>query len=348
MLYIVTGATGHLGNTLIKKLTQEGHKVRALVLNGENTVMLSALPHLEIIYGDVLDYESLVPLFQNIHGNGEICLIHTAGIISISERKPKLMQKVNIEGIKNVIRLAKAFNTNHFIYISSVHAIPEPEEDITITETLTFNPDLVVGAYAKTKATATSLVIAAKKEGLSTTIIHPSGIIGPYDFGKAYMTRLFEKYFNGKLNARVNGEYDFVDVRDVADAIYQASVVKAQGPYIISGHKINLKTLFEKMRTIAGFKAKPIVFARWFVKLFLPLIEKSAAKRKKTPLFTSYSLYTLTSHCNFSYRKAERDLGYKPRDVELTIKDTALWLIEEKRVKNKKSIRYILKKLKPL
>ena len=348
MLYIVTGATGHLGNTLIKKLTLEGHRVRALVLNGENTSMLNHLPNVEIIYGNVLDYESLIPLFQNIHGHDEICLIHTAGIISISERKPKLMQRVNIEGTKNMLRLAQAFNVNHFIYISSVHAIAEPESDTLITETMTFDPALVIGAYAKTKATATKHVMEVYKAGLSTTIIHPSGIIGPYDFGKSHMTHLFESYFNGKLNARVNGEYDFVDVRDVVEAIYKASLIKAQGPYIISGHKIDLKTLFEEMRTIAGFKTKPVVFARWFVKIFLPLLEKSAAKRKKTPLFTRYSLYTLTSHCNFSYAKAHQDLDYTPRDLQTTIKDTALWLIEEKRVKNKKSIRYILKKLKPL
>lgn len=348
MIYIVTGATGHLGNTLIKKLTQEGHKVRALVLSGENTAMLDPLPNVEIFFGNVLEYDTLVPLFQNIKENDEICLIHTAGIISISERKPKLMQKVNIEGTKNIIRLAKACNVDHFIYTSSVHAIPEPEEDSTISEIMHFDPDLVVGAYAKTKAIATKYVIDAMNEGLNTTIIHPSGIIGPYDFGQAYMTRLFEGYFNGKLNARVNGEYDFVDVRDVAEAIYVASLKKAQGPFIINGHKIKLEELFNKMREIAGFKRKPVVFAKWFVKIFLPLIEKIAAKRKTSPLFTRYSLYTLSAHCSFSHERAELMLGYKPRNIEDTIRDTALWLIDQKRVVNKKSIRYILKRFKPL
>lgn len=348
MQYIVTGATGHLGNTLLKKLTQAGHKVRALVLEGENTAMLSALPNLELVYGNVLNYESLVPLFQNLVTNEEICLIHTAGIISISERKPKLMQRVNIEGTQNMLRLATAFNVEHFIYVSSVHAIPESEKDVMIREIYEFDPDLNVGAYAKTKAAATQLVIDAISEGLSATIIHPSGIIGPYDFGQGHMTRLFENYFNGKLNARVNGEYDFVDVRDVADAIYVASLKKAQGPFIINGHKIKLSELFENMREIAGFKTKPLVFARWFVKIFLPLLEKSAAIRKITPLFTRYSLYTLTTHCNFSHNRANGILDYNPRPIKDTIRDTALWLVDQKRVVNKRSIRYILRRFKPL
>lgn len=347
MLYIVTGATGHLGNTVIKTLTQKGHHVRALVMPKDNISMLTPLPNVEIIYGNVLEYESLVPLFQNITSHDEICLIHTAGIISISDKKPKLMQKVNIEGTKNVIKLAQVFNVDHFIYISSVHAIPEPEKDTLIVETLDFDPAKVIGAYAKTKAEATKYVIEAMNNGLSTTIIHPSGIIGPYDFGKAHMTRLFESYFNGKLNARINGEYDFVDVRDVSEAIYEASLVKAQGPYLITGHKVKLKDLFNTMRITAGYKRKPLVFARWFVRIFIPLLEKRAEKRKVPPLFTRYSMYTLTTHCTFSYAKAARDLGYSPRPLDETLKDTALWLIEQKRLNNKKTIRYILNKFKP-
>ncbi|MFA5660238.1 MAG: NAD-dependent epimerase/dehydratase family protein [Bacilli bacterium] len=346
MRYIVTGATGHLGNTLIKKLTQEGHYVRALVLKGEAITPLLGFPHVDIIYGDVTIYESLLPLFENLNMDEEICLIHTAGIISISDRKPKLMQKVNIEGTKNILRLIASFPINHFIYISSVHAIQEPASDTIITETLTFDENSVHGAYAKTKAAATKLVIETYKKGQSTTIIHPSGIIGPFDFGKSHMTALFEAYYNGKLNARINGEYDFVDVRDVVEAIYTASLKKAQGPYLITGHRVALRELFETMRLTAGFKRKPVVFARWFVKIFLNVLESRAIKRGKTPLFTRYSLYTLTTHCRFSYEKAAHDLNYKPRPLNESILDTARWLVDQKRVYHKKTIRYILNKVK--
>lgn len=346
MLYIVTGATGHLGNTLIKKLTQEGHVVRALVLKGESITPLLGLPHVEITYGDVTDYDSLLPLFEHLDPSENVCLVHTAGIISISDRHPKRMQKVNIEGTQNILKLAASFNVNHFIYISSVHAIKEPQDNDIITETLDFDEREVHGAYAKTKATATALVVEAYKRGLSTTIIHPSGIIGPFDFGKSHMTQLFESYYNGKLNARINGEYDFVDVRDVVDAIYVASLKKSQGPYLVTGHLIKLRDLFETMRLTAGFKRKPVVFARWFVKIFLNAIESAALRRGKTPLFTRYSLYTLTTHCRFSYEKATKDLGYKPRPLEETIRETALWLVNQKRVHHKKTIRYILNKVK--
>ena len=48
--------------------------------------------------------------------------------------------------------------------------------------------------------------------------------------------------------------------------------------------------------------------------------------KKQTPLFTKYSLYTLSSNSNFSNKKAKEELGYKNRDMKDTIKDTISWL----------------------
>lgn len=348
MLYIVTGATGHLGNTLIKKLSMEGKTIRVLVLPEEKTTMLDAYP-VEIIRGNVLDKEALRALFDlnnTPFSYKDVCLIHSAGIISISNFQNKLMHNVNVNGTNNLLWFVKELGIGHFIYISSVHALKEPELDTLIEETLTFNEEEVVGSYAKTKAEATKNVVNALNEGYPITIIHPSGIIGPYDFNKAHMTRLITDYFNGKLNARVEGKYDFVDVRDVANAIYIASLRKTYGPYLITGHQISLKDLFSYMQEIAGRKRKAVVFKHKFVKIFLPLLERRAYKKGKTPLFTKYSLYTLTTHSRFSYAKAERDLDYEPRPIYDTIRDNAIWLVDQKSINRKKTIRYMIAKFK--
>lgn len=348
MLYIVTGATGHLGNTLIKKLSMEGKAIRALVLPNEKTPMLDAYS-VEIVRGNVVDKDSLRQLFDlsgTPYAYKDICLIHCAGIVSISNFQNKLMHNVNVNGTANLLWFAKELGIGHFIYISSVHALKEPKENTLIEETLHFHEDEVVGSYAKSKAEATRLVTDALMEGYPITIIHPSGIIGPFDFGRAHMTRLITDYFNNKLNARVEGMYDFVDVRDVADAIYVASVKKAYGPYLITGHQISLKDFFINMQEIAGRKTKAVVFTHAFVKIFLPMIERYAYKKGKTPLFTKYALYTLTTHSKFSNAKARRDLDYDPRPIYDTIKDSALWLIGENRINHKKTIQFIIARFK--
>ena len=102
------------------------------------------------------------------------------------------------------------------IYVSSVHAIPEKEDGGIITETYDFDPGKVVGLYAQTKAKATRAVLAASKKGLNAYVVHPSGIIGPGDYGNGHSTQLIIDYIKGRLVAYVNGGYDFVDVRDVA------------------------------------------------------------------------------------------------------------------------------------
>lgn len=47
----------------------------------------------------------------------------------------------------------------------------------------------------------------------------------------------------------------------------------------------------------------------------------------KTPLFTKYSLYTLSSNSNFSNEKAKRDLGLVTRDITDTVRDMVMWIL---------------------
>ena len=64
---------------------------------------------------------------------------------------------------------------------------------------------------------------------------------------------------------------------------------------------------------------------------FAPLAELYYKIRHESPLFTRYTLYTLTSNARFTYEKARRDLGYKPRDISVTIKDTVSFLTKERK-----------------
>ncbi len=80
-LYIVTGAAGHLGNTIVRKLIEKGEKVRGLVLRGESCEPLKDL-YLDIVFGDVCDLSSLDALFH-VDEPAELIVIHTAGIVSI-------------------------------------------------------------------------------------------------------------------------------------------------------------------------------------------------------------------------------------------------------------------------
>jgi len=343
MLYIITGAKGHLGNNLVRLIKSKGHEVRAFDLPAKDDTLLETLG-CKIYNGDITDKKTIEPLFDLTDTNyqmNDVIVIHAAGIVSIATKKPTSLDKVNIEGTKNILDIALDKGVKQFIYVSSVHAIPEPEFDTVITETDHFDPNKVKGHYAKSKAIASKLVYDKYKEGYPVTIIHPSGIIGPYDYGKGHMTQVIEKYLNKKLSSRINGKYDFVDVRDVSYGIYLSSLSTNLGCYILSGENIDLKRMFGTLKEVSGRKRKTWVFARWFVRLFAPIIERLDKRNKKPLIFTRYSIDTLNSRGTFSHEKASLTFGYKPRAFEETILDTANWLADQKRISNKHILDHI-------
>jgi dihydroflavonol-4-reductase len=156
------------------------------------------------------------------------------------------------------------------------------------------------------------------------------------------MTMMMEDYLNGHLTSRINGAYDFVDVRDVASGMIQATKSGSLGScYILSGHRVTLKDLFDSLKRISGKRMRINVLPLWFAKVTAPLAELYYKIRHLPPIFTSYSLYTLESNSHFSYDHARIDLNYQPRAFEETLTDTMKWLVEAKRIKPRHVIKFI-------
>ena len=222
------------------------------------------------------------------------------------------------------------------VHTSSVHAIPEKSHGETITEVSEFDPKSVHGLYAKTKAAASQIVLNAVKQGLNASIVHPSGIIGPGDYGRTHLTQLVISYLNGTLTACVNGGYDFVDVRDVADGIISCVENGRAGEcYILSNQFYTIQEVLDDLHEITGKRRLKSVLPLWFAKLTAPLAEVWYKMLRQPPLYTSYSLYTLESNGNFSHEKATQELGYHPRSMKDTLTDMAYWLESYNRIKFK-------------
>lgn len=331
-IYIVTGANGFLGNNVVRRLLQEEqNEVRALVLPDDELNSLNGL-NCKIYYGDVTNKETLKEIFT-INEKAEVYVIHCAAIVSIKSKHDSKMYEVNFGGTKNIIDNVLKINAK-LVYVSSVHAIEEKENNEVITETTDFNPDNVEGMYAKTKAeTAKYFFEMIKNKNLNACIVHPSGIIGPNDFGHTHLTQLIIDFANGKLTACVKGGYDFVDVRDVADGIVKACYKGKKGEaYILSNKYVEIKQLLDIISEVNNTKKIKTILPIWFAKLTAPLSELYYAILRQPPLYTRYSLYTLTSNSNFSNEKAKKELGYTNRELKETIFDTIKWLKENGRI----------------
>ncbi len=327
-LYIVTGAAGHLGSTIIRLLRREGASVRGLILPGE---MARESDRVRYIRGDVRSRDSLRPLFENTDG-AELVVIHTAGIIDISSEATAAMCDVNINGTKNVLALCREYGVRRLVYVSSVHAIPERDGLSVLREVRRFSPDWVEGGYAKTKAEATQAVLDAVATGLDAVVVHPSGILGPYDAAGNHLVQMVSDYLCGRLPACVRGGYDFVDVRDVAAGCLLAAQKGRCGEcYILSNRHYEVRDVLALAKRAAGGRRLPVL-PMWMARAAAPGLGLLAKIRRQRPLYTRYSLYTLQSNDKFSHDKATSELGYRPRDLALTIADTIAWLKRQKPV----------------
>lgn len=324
-IYIITGANGFLGNNIVRLLEKNNeNEIRALVLPNDKIDALKGLK-CEKFLGDVTKIETLKDIFnidESVKEKTNIYVIHCASIVYLDSKYNERVYQVNVEGTKNIIKKTKEINAK-LIYVSSVHAIEEKLNHEVMDENASFDPDKIVGLYAKTKAETTRYVFnEVKNNNLNACVVFPSGLLGVNDFTNTNMTVLIKKILNEKVPLLTEGGYDFVDVRDVARGVINACTKGKKGEgYILSGEYVTIKKIADLVCEYG--KAKPIkkVVSINIVKNVACLFELYYRLRKTTPLFTRYSLYTLNANSNFTNAKAKKDLDYQTRNIKCTIKD---------------------------
>ncbi len=323
---LVTGATGHIGNVLVRMLLKQKEVVRALVLPGEDLSPLQGL-EVEIVKGDIRklsDVEKAV--------NGCEIVYHLAGVISIGNIKRKTVWDVNVGGVKNVLKAVRKYHVRRLLYFSSVHAFSELESGAVIDENVSFDPSNVTGVYGKSKATAALIVLNAAKSGLDVVTVCPSGVIGPYDYKPSEMGKMILDFLNDELPFAVEGSFDFVDVRDVADGAIRAVKSGEKGEaYILSGENTSLNRMMEELRKLTG-KRGPLKMLKKSTALFLSYLTlMSSYVTRSKALLTPYSVHTLSTNYVFSHKKASNELSYCPRSIVITLKDTVNWFTSQRK-----------------
>ncbi|OGO00961.1 MAG: epimerase [Chloroflexi bacterium RBG_13_51_52] len=320
-MVIVTGATGHIGNVLVRELLASGIAVQTLVLPDDDKRPLAGL-NVDTIYGDVTDHESLKSAFV-----GADIVFHLAGIVTIMPGMTTVLERVNVGGLRNVIEACRACGVRRLIYTSSIHAVAEPPHGTVIDESQPFAPDRVLGDYARSKARATLLLLdEIRKGGLDAVICCPTGVIGPWDFGISNIGQLIIDFASGYLKSYVSGAYDFVDVRDVARGLIRAAEKGQSGHhYILSGTQVQVPELMQELALNTGYPAPsyriPAVIARAagvFASVYYRLIGRK-------PVFTAYSIDVLRSNSLVSSARAHQELGFTSRPWQESIRDHIEW-----------------------
>jgi len=317
----VTGATGHLGNVLIRELLRRGRRVRALVEPSDDLRPLSGLP-VEIVRGDVTRKETLDGAFS-----GADLVFHLAGVVSISSLDVDLVRTVNVDGTRNVVEAARRAGVRRLVYTSSVHAFTEPPPGGVLVETAGYDPTLAPGDYGKAKAEASRIVLEATRGGVDAVIVNPTAVLGPFDYRISEMGELVRMFARRRLPAVVDGGYDFVDVRDVAMGHLLAAEKGRTGEsYLLTGGRMSVRELMRVLGDEAGRPPPRLVLSlpvAAAIARFAPAWERITGRRA---LLTPYAVHTISIDFEIRDRKARDELGFTSMPVEQSLRDAWRWM----------------------
>jgi dihydroflavonol-4-reductase len=323
----ITGATGHVGATLARALIAHGHEVRAIVRSeGRGLAGLD----IEKIGADVSDPESLRRAFL-----GSDVVFHAAARISISRSDTKEVVAANLDGTRNVIAACRRASVRRLVHFSSIEAIDPRPFHSPVDENRPFVDGRAGSPYAVSKALAEAEVRRAVSEGLDAVILNPTAIIGPHDFKPSLLGRALLAFARGSLPMLIDGGFDWVDVRDVAEAaVAAAECAPTGGRYIVGGRWASMAELARFACDAAGARIPRLVCPFGLARAWAPLSTAFCRLTGRAPLFTSYSLKVLLGNRCVSHARAQRDLGYGPRDLEQTVRETLIWFRENGYLEN--------------
>jgi nucleoside-diphosphate-sugar epimerase len=165
---LVTGATGFIGGHLVRRLVQEGYRVRCLVRSTSDTSGLSGL-EVEIVVGDLTRPESLRAAVAGCR-----CVVHCAALVSDWATRAELM-RVNVGGTHNLLEASVNASVRRFVHFSTTDVYGYPG---TAEVEETFVPTRFCNWYAQTKLAAES-EIAQTTGTLETVILRPATVYGP-------------------------------------------------------------------------------------------------------------------------------------------------------------------------
>jgi dihydroflavonol-4-reductase len=317
---LVTGATGHIGNVLVRELLGRGERVRALVRPGKIPLALDGLD-VEIVPGDVLDPASLRQAMDGVK-----VVYHLAARISLETGPDPETEQVNYQGTLNVLAAAQAAHIRRLVYASSIYALKKPAQGIPIDESQPFDTTGCKGAYDCSKARASLAVQQAAAAGLDVVIVCPTAVTGPYDFHESEAGRAIRLYMRPGMKFYVDGAYDFIDVRDAAQGFVLAAEKGRSGEtYILSGDRMTVREVAQTVWRATGRGSAGIAIPLELAYLAADLMPFYAELTGVKPFFTHYSLEAVCSNSQISHAKASRELGYHPRPARQAVADAVRW-----------------------
>ncbi|MBC8110443.1 MAG: NAD-dependent epimerase/dehydratase family protein, partial [Verrucomicrobia bacterium] len=263
IMIFVTGGTGFVGSFIIRKLLAENKQIKALRRKDSDVSLLTDISSaIDWVEGDITD---ITFLYEAMQGCEQV--IHAAAITDTSKKREEIFN-TNVEGTANLVNISLLQGIKKFCYISSVLTLGRKNEQI-INEESKWEESKYNSLYAQSKYAAEKEVSRAIAEGLNAIIVNPSLVLGLRNQDKSN-SRFFE-HIRQERPFYTHQQVNYVDVRDVAEAVFQLTFSEISGEnFILNAGSIPYKTLADQTADLLG-KKKPTM-------LLTPLMLQMASR----------------------------------------------------------------------
>ncbi|MGI5341195.1 NAD-dependent epimerase/dehydratase family protein [Streptomyces sp. CA-181903] len=315
-MILVTGASGHLGANLVRRLLADGHEVRALVRPRETVVeALAGLPVRRVV-GDVRDPAAVAAAVdgcESVH--------HCAARVSTTARGHRGVHAVNVLGTRNVLDAARRCGVRRIVVTGSFSATgwepgrPATERDLHY-------PFGAHTPYTRSKVLVEHECCKAAAQGLEVVVAVSTAIVGPHDYVPSRMGRALLDFAHGRLRACLPGGFEFVSAQDIVQGHLLAM---ERG---VPGHKYLLSTGFRTVDQMMDLYARVTGRRKPPLRLPAPLMEALArlAEGPRAVLaphrearFTPAAVRFLRSERRADCSLAREVLGYRPTGIATAV-----------------------------
>lgn len=313
----VTGAGGFLGNHICRLLINQGYEVTGLYF--QSALALEGLS-LKTVQGDIQDPTVLDELLAGIE-----VVIHCVAITKMDERYDRL-KGVNVDAVTTLVNACLRHNVKRIIKVSSIQIYRQEPLDEALDELRELVHE-TGSDYDRAQIDGDIEALKGVEQGLEVVITAVAGLLGPHDFRPTVSGTMIQKMGLGEMLVLKSSGYNWVDARDVAQGIINSMEKGRNGEtYILAGDWISLEALGSLAEGITGKKAVSRTIPVWFLRMLIPLFAVISIVSGKPALYSKVRLQAaLSNNRRISSGKAQKELGYAPRPIQETLRDTLSW-----------------------
>lgn len=318
--YLVTGATGFLGEHLCRVLREAGHTVRGLARSRSGVLTELGVEH---VRGDVLDTVDLAKALPGVDG-----VFHLAGAVSRDPDDAQRMMRLHVDGTRALLEAMATHGVRRMVLASTSGTIGVSKDEEILDERAPYAEEIVAGwPYYASKIYQERLAFEhGARLGIEIVAVNPSLLLGPGD-RRLSSTGDVRKFIQKKIPVLPDGGINFVDARDAALATAAAMDRGRAGErYLLGGPNWTMKEFFARLGRVAKVAPPrlrlPAKLNRWGASL----VEELYRHRGKEPPVDRISVEMAEHYWWIDSSKAERELGFAARDPQLTLVDTVAYL----------------------